>query len=1119
MATTVDEILVRFLGDTTDFDRARTRFARGLQQIGRAGTMAGAAVTAGFGAIVGGSAAAAASLEQTSIAFEVLVGNIEKSKKLLKDMEQFAKISPFDVGEVEMAGKRLMAMGFAAKEIIPTLKDVGDITAGIGIGGGRFERIIHNLAQVRTQGKLTARELRDFAVNGVPLLDALATSIQGLSPNLLQARAQIHDMIRRGQISDMQVLRAFRRMASEGGKFADLMFKQSKTFLGMLSNIRDSLLITAREIGQVFLPSLKSVAKTVLELLDMFRAMDPTVKRIVAYVAVLGGIGGMGLGALSMAAIALGAAMLFLGPAVAVIKSLTFSLLAFNPIVSVTAALVIPLTLGLKTLGLAFVSLLMPILKIRVAFAAIGAGFASLKGVILGLNVVTISSKAVLLGLGTALLTLIKGPLKLLPLLLGAPFALLAPVIAAIVHPIGLLVIGITALTAIAFKTKNAFGGWADLFVAAKDAALSFAKNVVGFFWNIKENTQIIITWLSKNWRTTFSDIATFLVESLKLAGPVVVQNFLVVSKAILRMTAILFDSLSTMALDTWKYIWSQAFVDTAKKALVSLTLNHVIPCFIALRKAWDTWKFTPLDEWVDAASGSGGTLDRLENEWEEMWKNMKAITLAELKFDGPELNLDLDGLFKGVEDWKLEMNDLFEKPKNDAKEINKLLFKMSHYFGDKDFHISQQALDFGIQKAGMTPGVLNPEVDTAEYIGGGGIPMAGDKPMMGAFAGVSSMADILAMPDLPAGPDDEFVFKSPHATGFGTGLGVLQQPPTVGLIESTLGAASDAATTVLGTVDEAVGTAQTWFSSTTDWLNSTAEDIKKNAPSEEYLEWGMTSQEYKGTNIAQDFMNDMLYDANMDLSPEEYKLTNNPFFDGGINAPFPRGPLQGFTIGDIQRHDDKLGTFPGLQEIVDREYNKYAGMSEGSDLSTIDTEAEYEKFTEEANKALKKFIETHKEALLKHIAPPPGTSSYIDEKFYGITPGSVGPGSQYNPGNTGPVLGVTGGQFATYGPNTPEVIGGSAPNTYGGVPGLNSTLDADLGTMATNTMLSSILPSWLSPALSTLNPANATINAQSIPGQQQQDSDIVDRLDTLIDVTETNGPTAPNQVDELGIK
>jgi tape measure domain-containing protein len=255
MATTVDEILVRFLGDTTDFDRARTRFARGLQQIGRAGTMAGAAVTAGFGAIVGGSAAAAASLEQTTIAYDVLVGNIEKSRKLLRDMEQFAKISPFDVGEVEMAGKRLMAMGFAAKDIIPTLKDVGDVTAGIGIGGGRFERIIHNLAQVKTQGKLTARELRDFAVNGVPLLDALATSIEGLSPNLMEARAQIHDMIRRGQISDMQVLRAFRRMASEGGKFADLMFKQSKTFLGMLSNIRDSLLITAREIGQVFLPT------------------------------------------------------------------------------------------------------------------------------------------------------------------------------------------------------------------------------------------------------------------------------------------------------------------------------------------------------------------------------------------------------------------------------------------------------------------------------------------------------------------------------------------------------------------------------------------------------------------------------------------------------------------------------------------------------------------------------------------------------------------------------------------------------------------------------------------------------------------------------------------------
>ena len=1066
MATTVDEILVRFLGDTTDFDRARTRFARGLQQIGKAGTLAGAAVTAGFGSIVLGSTNAAASLEQTTIAFDVLVGNIEKSRKLLKDMEQFAKISPFDVGEVEQAGKRLMAMGFAAKEIIPTLKDVGDVTAGIGIGGGRFERIIHNLAQVRTQGKLTARELRDFAVNGVPLLDSLATSIAGLSPNLMEARAQIHDMIRRGQVSDMQVLRAFRKMSSAGGQFADLMFKQSKTFLGMLSNIRDSLLITAREIGQVFMPPLKAVASKVLELLDLFRSMDPTVKRVTAVLSLMGLAGGVALTAMSVAAIALGAAMLFLGPAIKMFTTFTTLLLSS-----------------------------------QLVFASIASVFGTI---------------------ASTILTLIN-PLSVIIV----PVVLIAKAFAFMVTPLGLVVAGMAGLAVIALKVKNSFGGWAELLSAIKDAAFNFAKNVVGFFWNIRENSAIILTWLSTNWRTVLGDVATFLVESLKLAGPVVVQNFLVVSKAILRMTSILFNSVSELALKTWKYMWSQSFIETAKNAMLTLTVKHIIPFFIALRRAWDSWKFDPLDEWVDAATGPGGTLGRLTDEWEQMWKDMKSITLAELDFDGPELNLSLDGLFKGVENWAPEMNDLFEKPKNDVETINKLLFKMSHYFGDKDFHISQQGLDFGVQKSGMTPGVLNPEVDTAEYIGGGGIPLTGTgDPMMGAFAGVPSMSDILAMPDLHDPLTD---FDS-----YGTGA-MLMEPNTdlENLIDDTMGAAQEGATTVLNTVDGAVSTAKDWFDTTMDWVGQTMTESERHAPmtpvERGYGSGSGQAADHHTYQSVHAMVQDLQSELGLTMSTDEYGLmfggttysSDGRHTDGdmgAINTPFPSGPLQGMTqsVRD-QNHSDFIP-----QHVLDAAYDEVSGASSGGDPNLVDTQHELDLLDEALAKRIKIYLDVYKEEFLKYIAPPPGTNSYIDEKFYGITPGDVGPGPEYNPGNTGFMPGVTGGQFASYGPYTPQVIGGPAPDTYGGVPGSMSTFDSDLGTMATNSILSSILPSWMAPAVDYLNPANAATNAQPITGQQQAENlntpGVLDRLDILIGVTEANGPNAPNQVEDLGI-
>lgn len=288
MATTVDEILVRFLGDTTQFDRAVNRFGRGITRIGKLGTVAGGAGTAFFGGIAAAAVKAAGSLEQTQVAFRTLLGSAQQANTLIKQMQNFARRTPFQVTEVENAAKRLLAMGFAAKEIIPTLKSVGDITAGIGIEGGRFERIIHNLAQVRTQGVLTSRELRDFAVNGVPLLDKLVETMnRARSEGNKIGREDLRDMITRRQVTDTDVLRAFQEMTSKGGQFYDLMFEQSKTFYGMWSNIKDSLTITFREMGMVLLPVARKVTKVILDFMETLQKLSPRIKAIITYTVVL----------------------------------------------------------------------------------------------------------------------------------------------------------------------------------------------------------------------------------------------------------------------------------------------------------------------------------------------------------------------------------------------------------------------------------------------------------------------------------------------------------------------------------------------------------------------------------------------------------------------------------------------------------------------------------------------------------------------------------------------------------------------------------------------------------------------------------------------------------------
>ena len=70
-----------------------------------------------------------------------------------------------------------------------------------------MSRLALNYGQVITQGHLTGRELRDFQVNGVPILEALSESLG-------KTKSEIKDMISSGEISANDVTRAFDVMTS-----------------------------------------------------------------------------------------------------------------------------------------------------------------------------------------------------------------------------------------------------------------------------------------------------------------------------------------------------------------------------------------------------------------------------------------------------------------------------------------------------------------------------------------------------------------------------------------------------------------------------------------------------------------------------------------------------------------------------------------------------------------------------------------------------------------------------------------------------------------------------------------------------------------------------------------
>ncbi len=348
--------------------RALDEFSDVFKNVNKSMLAAGTAITA-FG-VAGATAISAvvnqaAKFEQTTTAFTTLLGSEELALAKLKELSDFAARTPFTIPGVERAARQLLAVGFEADELIPILKNVGDVSAGLGLGEEGLQRLILNLGQVKTQGKLTGRELRDFAVAGVPLLDELAKGIRDGSIELAEqnvvirrggkayieqannakiTKEEVAGLVSAGKIGFAQVEQAFANMSSEGGRFFDLMDKQSKTFLGQVSNIQDSLIKIARIMGEVLLPVAKKVAGALQNVASFFESHPTVAKYATILLAVATGL-----------ALVIGPLLIL----VALIPAITagFALMgvasftALGPIALVAAAIV-----GLIALGVLFIS-------------------------------------------------------------------------------------------------------------------------------------------------------------------------------------------------------------------------------------------------------------------------------------------------------------------------------------------------------------------------------------------------------------------------------------------------------------------------------------------------------------------------------------------------------------------------------------------------------------------------------------------------------------------------------------------------------------------------------------------------------------------------------------------
>jgi hypothetical protein len=264
-------------------NNAQSRLTAFGQRAEKIGTSLSLAISAPLALVGKNALQTSAQFESLEMSFGTMLRSMENGKTLMKDLQNYNLATSFQFEEVAGAGKSLLAFGFAQEQIIPQMKMIGDISAGVGINIGELADLY---GKARVQGRLFGEDINQFQGRGIPIVEELKKQFQG-------ANVDIKQMTSDGKIGFENLEKAFASLTSEGGMFFNMTANQSTTLGGLYSNLQDSVTQNLRTIGDSIVKNLdlKTVipqaSKYLTDLAEGFSKLSPEAQKAIV---VIGGL-------------------------------------------------------------------------------------------------------------------------------------------------------------------------------------------------------------------------------------------------------------------------------------------------------------------------------------------------------------------------------------------------------------------------------------------------------------------------------------------------------------------------------------------------------------------------------------------------------------------------------------------------------------------------------------------------------------------------------------------------------------------------------------------------------------------------------------------------------------
>ena len=176
-----------------------------------------------------------------SIQMEGFTGSSEAATMAFQDFADIAAGTPFNLKQVAQAGKILMAFGLDSQTATKETERLGIVAAATG---GDLQLMARNLGQIAAQGQAYTRDLTQFAIQGIPIWQAMS-DVTGKNVTQLKAMAA------EGQISFGIVQQAIQDLTQEGSAYSDIYEEMQKSLIGQLAQLESAWQMLSKSVVSV----------------------------------------------------------------------------------------------------------------------------------------------------------------------------------------------------------------------------------------------------------------------------------------------------------------------------------------------------------------------------------------------------------------------------------------------------------------------------------------------------------------------------------------------------------------------------------------------------------------------------------------------------------------------------------------------------------------------------------------------------------------------------------------------------------------------------------------------------------------------------------------------------